>query len=250
MLRRLTRPQFRNAVRDVFGVEVNVADLDADIYNSGFATAGASAVVTSERGVEQYNSTIEDAVNAVFADPSRRAQFIGCTPSGQAGDPCVRGYIQTLGLRAWRRPLTSTELDRFVALASKAATDLGNAVEGARWATVALFTSPSFLYRAELGTTTNGSLRYTGYETAARLSFLIWSRALRSRHRRTDVDDVSGAVVACEWPARRDSRQGRILVAIREPERGVAHPAWQVHPRGADLSDHPAAPAGREHLAS
>jgi hypothetical protein len=175
MLRRLTRPQFRNAVRDVFGVEVNIADLDADTYNSGFATIGASDVVTSERGVEQYNSAIEDAVNAVFADANRRTQFIGCTPTGQPGDPCVRGYAQKLGLRAWRRPLTSMELDRFVALANKAATDLGNAVEGARWATVALFTSPSFLYRAELGTTINGTLRYTGYELAGRLSFLIWN---------------------------------------------------------------------------
>src|SRR5688572_382016 len=135
MLRRLTRPQFRNAVRDVFGVEVNIADLDADTWNAGFATIGASDVVTSERGVEQYHSAIEDAVNALFADANRRAQFIGCTPTGQTGDPCVRGYIQKLGLRAWRRPLTSTELDRFVALANKAATDLGNAIEGARWAT-------------------------------------------------------------------------------------------------------------------
>ena len=175
MLRRLTRPQFRNAVRDVFGVEVNIADLDADTWNSGFATVGASAVVTSERGVEQYNRAIEDAVNAVFTDANRRAQLIGCAPTGQAGDPCVRGYIQKLGLRAWRRPLTSMELDRFVTLANKAATDLGNAIEGARWATVALFASPSFLYRPELGTTTNGTLRYTGYEMAARLSFLIWN---------------------------------------------------------------------------
>jgi hypothetical protein len=175
MLRRLTRPQFRNAVRDVFGVEVNIAELDADTWKEGFATIGASAVVTSERGVEQYNTAIEDAVNTLFADANRRAQFIGCSPSGQAGDPCVRGYIQKLGLRAWRRPLTSLELDRFIALASKAAADLGNAIEGTRWATVALFTSPSFLYRAELGTTTNGTLRYTGYELAGRLAFLLWN---------------------------------------------------------------------------
>lgn len=175
MLRRLTRTQFRNAVRDVFGIEVDVADLDADTWNAGFATIGASSVVTSERGVEQYNSSVETAVNTLFADTNKRALFIGCTPTGQSSDPCVRSYIEKLGLRAWRRPLTSPELDRFVALATKATTDLGNAIEGARWATIALFTSPSFLYRAELGTTTNGALRYTGYEMASRLAFLIWN---------------------------------------------------------------------------
>ena len=175
MVRRLTRIQFRNAVRDVFGVEVNIHDLDADIWNGNFATIGASTVVTSEHGVEQYHTAIENAVNVVFADATKRSQFLGCAPTGQSNDTCVRGFIQKLGLRAWRRPLTTAELDRFVALATKSATDLGNAIDGARWATVALFTSPSFLYRPELGATTSGTLRYTGYEMASRLAFLIWS---------------------------------------------------------------------------
>ncbi len=175
MLRRLTRTQFRNAVRDVFGVEVDIADLDTDTYNAGFAAIGASSVVTSERGVEQYNAAIENAVNTLFADANKRSQFIGCAPTGQNGDPCVRAYIQKLGLRAWRRPLSTEELGRFDALATKAATDLDDPIEGARWATVALFTSPSFLYRAELGTTKNGMLRFTDYEMASRLAFLIWN---------------------------------------------------------------------------
>jgi hypothetical protein len=175
MLRRLTRTQFRNAVRDVFGVEVNIHDLDADSWTGNFASIGAAKVVTSENGVEQYNTAVESAVSTVFADATKRSQLIGCTPTGQANDSCVRGFIQKLGLRAWRRPLTTAELDRFVALAAKTTIDLGNATEGARWATVALFTSPSFLYRPELGATVNGTWRYTGYEMASRLAFLIWS---------------------------------------------------------------------------
>jgi len=175
MLRRLTRTQFRNAVRDVFGVEVNIATLDPDSWNGNFASIGASTIVTSETGVEQYQAAIETAVDTVFADATKRAQLIGCTPTGQTNDTCVRGFMQKLGLRAWRRPLTTAELDRFVALSSKASTDLGAAIEGARWATVALFSSPNFLYRPELGATSNGALRFTGYEMASRLSFLIWN---------------------------------------------------------------------------
>lgn len=176
MLRRLTRTQFRNAVHDVFGVEVDIHELDADSWTGNFATIGAAAVVTSERGVEQYHTAIENAVNAVFDDPSRRAQFIGCTPSGGQDDACVRGFLQALGLRAWRRPLENAELDRLMSVAANAATELGSAVEGARWATVALFTSPNFLYRAELGEpTADGSRRLTGYEMASRLAFLVWN---------------------------------------------------------------------------
>src|SRR4029079_1654813 len=115
-------------------------------------------------------------VNAVFSDATKRSQLIGCTPTGQSNDTCVRGFMQKLGLRAWRRPLDTTELDRLVALAASASTTLGSATEGARWATVALFTSPSFLYRPELGVASgSGALRLSGYEIASRLSFLIWN---------------------------------------------------------------------------
>lgn len=175
-LRRLTRTQFRNAVRDVFGVEVDTGELDSDNYTGNFAVVGAATVVTSERGVEQYQTAIEAAVSAVFDDATKRAAFIGCAPSGAANDTCVRGFLQSLGLRAWRRPLEATELDRLVAIATNASTQLGNPVEGARWATVALFTSPNFLYRPELGAAgADGALRFTAYEQASRLAFLVWN---------------------------------------------------------------------------
>jgi hypothetical protein len=175
-LRRLTRTQFRNAVRDVFGLDVDTNELDSDNYTGNFAVVGASSVVTSERGVEQYQTAIEGAVAGVFGDAAKRAAFVGCTPSGSAGDACVRGFIQTLGLRAWRRPLESAEVDRLAAIATTAATQLGSPFEGARWATVALFTSPHFLYRPELGTAAaDGALRFTAYEQASRLAFLIWN---------------------------------------------------------------------------
>jgi hypothetical protein len=176
MLRRLTRPQFRNAVRDVLGIEVDTSRLDADSWNGNFAVIGASTVVTSETGVERYQAAIEGAVNAVFADDARRAQLLGCIPTGSSPDPCVRGFIETTGLRAWRRPLDAAEVDRLVAVAAMATTELGSAVEGVRWATVALLTSPSFLYRAELGALASGGvLRFTGHEMASRLAFVLWN---------------------------------------------------------------------------
>ena len=176
MLRRLTRTQFRNAVFDVFGFEVNVSELDADSFNGNFAVIGASTVVTSERGVEHYHSAIESAAEAVFSDPARRSAFIGCTPGTGASDACTREFIERMGRRAWRRPLETAEVDRLLAVAANAATELGSALEGVRWATVALFTSPNFLYRAELGAASAaGSLRFTSYETASRLAFLVWN---------------------------------------------------------------------------
>lgn len=175
MLRRLTRAQFRNALRDLLGAEVDVQQLDADSFSGNFAVVGASTVVSSERGVEQYHAAVEEAVSAAFADGARRQALLGCTPSGEAGDSCVRGFIEKLGKRAWRRPLEATEVERLVTLAASAASELKDANEGARWATVAVLQSPNFIYRAELGADAGGQRRYTGHELASRLSFLVWN---------------------------------------------------------------------------
>lgn len=176
MLRRLTRTQFRNALNDVFGYLVDVNNLDADSWTDNMATVGASVVVTSDQGAEQYNTAVESAADAVFSDATKRSQLIGCTPTGQSNDTCLRGFLQKLGQRAWRRPLESGELDNLASVAANAATTLGSAAEGARWATVALFESPNFLYRPELGAAaSNGTRRFTAYEMAGRLSFLIWN---------------------------------------------------------------------------
>ncbi len=174
MLRRLTRTQFRNAMSDLLGVNVDTSALDADSYHGEFATVGASTVVTSSRGVELYQTAVEAAVNDVFDDDARRTEFMGCTPVA-ADDACVRGFVEALGRRAWRRPLETAEIERLVGVARTADTELGSSVEGARWATVAMLASPNFLYRPELGVPADGANRLTGYEMASRLSFLLWN---------------------------------------------------------------------------
>jgi len=176
MLRRLTRAQFGNALRDLLGVEVNTSEIDPDSWDGDFAVIGASAVVTSENGVEQYHAAIEGALNTVFADNTKRAQLLGCAPSGTSNDACLRGFLSTTGRRAWRRPLETDEIEQLASIAALASTTLGSAIEGARWASVALFSSPNFLYRAELGANgPDGVMRLTDYEMASRLSFLVWN---------------------------------------------------------------------------
>jgi hypothetical protein len=176
MLRRLTQTQFRNSIRDLLGVQVDTADLQADDWTGGFAVIGASILSTSEDGVVAFQKQIESAVNTVMSDSAKRQALLGCTPTGTANDACIKGFAQSFGLRAWRRPLATAEVDRIAAVATKAATDLGSPVEGARWATVAILNSPNFLYRSELGAADpKGGLRFTGHEMASRLSFLIWN---------------------------------------------------------------------------
>jgi hypothetical protein len=175
MLRRLTRTQYRNSIFDLFGIEVDTLMLDSDGYSGDFAATGAAKVVTSNLGAEQYQSMAEQVVEQIFADDLRRQELVGCTPSA-GDDECTSGYLERLGRRAWRRPVSSEELLRLLDVSRLAATELEAPIEGAKWATVAIIGSPNFIYRPELGAPdAEGTLRISNYEMAARLSFLLWN---------------------------------------------------------------------------
>src|SRR5204863_5749547 len=93
MLRRLTVPQFHNAIRDLLGFEVDTSKLDADSYAHGnSATISAAFAHTPEPSVLRYHAAIEAAVDSVFVDATKRAALLGCTPTGTANDACIRGF--------------------------------------------------------------------------------------------------------------------------------------------------------------
>ncbi len=233
-LRRLTATQFRNTVSDIFGVTVDTTELDSDNWNADFAVIGAATVVTSERGVEQYHSAIEAAANAVFDDVDRQRQFTGCDADLPIEDPCVGNFIERMGRRAWRRPLDASELERLWNIARAVADDFDAPQEGLRWTTVALFTSPHFLYRTELGTPKPaGGMALTGYEMASRLAFLIGNSApddvLLDDAAKGALDTADGVRVAAERLL--SSSRGRAAVGA------FAEEYLQLHRVGTQAKD-------------
>lgn len=173
-LRRLTRTQFANSISDLLGVTIDLEQLEADSHSGHFSTIGASTVTTSPLGAEQYLTAVEGAVGEAFADEASWVSFLGCTPVA-LDTSCFSSFLQSVGTRAWRRPLTTEETDALLAVASTAETELGSALEGTRWGTVALLSSMHFVYRPELGSMGGAGLRISGYEMAMRLSFLIYN---------------------------------------------------------------------------
>lgn len=175
-LRRLTATQFRNSLRDLLGVsEASIGAVEPDSRTSGFTVIDAAKAVSSDVAVEKYDAAVVGAVESVFADAAKRAQLLGCAPAlGNAEDACLRSYLERFGRRAWRRPLSPVELDRYIALATSGAAQLGAPLAGYEAASVGLLTSPNHLYRFEAGERgADGKHRYTSYELAARLAFLI-----------------------------------------------------------------------------
>jgi mono/diheme cytochrome c family protein len=108
--------------------------------------------------------------------PSRRKIFT-CAPSAAtAEEPCARRILSTLARRAYRRPVTSHDVDAIMAFYTKGRTG-GSFDTGIQVAIERLLASPDFLFRVEEdNAAANGRpYRVSDVELASRLSFFLWS---------------------------------------------------------------------------
>jgi hypothetical protein len=177
--RRLTTSEFRNSVTDLLG-PVTIGEIEPDSWSAGFATVGASEVSLSATGVEKYQNVIDAMTTEVFANTARRDQLVGCVPANAQDSACFRSYITRFGRLAWRRTLTTAQIDRYVQLAGSLSTTLGDVWQGVRQTTNALLGSPYFLYRAERGKPTPADAKvwaYSSFEMASRLSYFLTNTA-------------------------------------------------------------------------
>jgi len=175
VLPRLTADQYRNSLEVVLGPGQPVVALEPDTNPYLFFNIGATSTTLSELGTQQYEEAADLITQDIFGDPDQRLALVGCEPAAP-GDPCVQGFLEEFGRRAYRRPLLPDELLRW----QQITVDLGtpDAWEGLRLAVAGMLQSPHFLYRVELGEPDPDRpdrLRYTAFEMASRLSFLLWN---------------------------------------------------------------------------
>jgi hypothetical protein len=184
-LRTLTPTQYAASVRTVLGLPMDDA---APVRAIG---QWATAIAASRGGfapttVEAYEGAAREIVRYVFEDPARRAALVPCEPEASATDSCTSEVLARIGRRAYRRPLTDDELTRWRALSASIGVSLGDPHLGLEHALTGLLQSAHFLYRVELGENdpasphlmTSGApvrVRYSSYEMATRLAYLLWS---------------------------------------------------------------------------
>lgn len=173
-LRRLSVREYNNVVRDLLGDDSRPADrFVADSYQNGYDNGSAGLAVQSDH-VLGYQRAAEELAQSAVKD--RMARLLGgCDVAKQGEAVCADAFIDGFVPRAFRRPLTATELDRLrkVFIAELAADGFTMAVQ-----TVleVVLQSPQFLYREELGaaaSTASGPVQLTDYEIASELSFLL-----------------------------------------------------------------------------
>jgi len=176
-MHRLTRSQYENTLRDLFGPIELPPDLETDTLLHGFSNVAAGSITISPLAAEQFEAAAYHVTGQVFADPARRVALLGCTPKA-GDDACARGFVEELGLRAWRRPLATDELDQLLSLSGQLAGTLDDPWKGLEFAVAAILQSPHFLFRIERGQPDPdhpSRLALTSWEMASRLSYLIWN---------------------------------------------------------------------------
>lgn len=200
-LRLLTPTQYQSSILDVLGP---VAAPAVGQWRSSLAAAQGGVAAAA---VEDYEEAAHAVTTELFTNPELRAALTGCEPTTASDDACVAATLETLGRRAWRRPLTEDEITRWAAVASSTADLLGgDPWIGLQHAVAGLLQSPNFLYRVELGTPVSDDqpylVRLDAYELASRLSYLVWNTtpddALLDAAAAGDLDSSAGIATAVD----------------------------------------------------
>ncbi len=177
-LHKITASAFASSLRELLGSDVPLLPVEQDLDRDGFFSVGNSTVAISPAGIVQYEAAIGAATEYVFADAARAAKVLSCMPQSGADAACAQTALGQFGRRAFRRPLSEAELNRFGGVFSAIADEAGSVLEGLRYSASAILQSPSFLYRVELGAASaadGGRSKFTSFEMASRLSAVLWN---------------------------------------------------------------------------
>ena len=177
---RLSHVQWENTVTDLFRLAEPpglAQGFDSDPPLGRFDNNVERLKVTS--GLWQdYQRAAENMAARVIADPVVLSTVV---PADLPADPdaAARAFIESFGARAFRRPLTAPEIDRYAALFPEGAVHFASGddfLDGVQITLEAMLQSPHFVYRVESSNTQeNGRIRLSGYEIASRLSYLFWN---------------------------------------------------------------------------
>lgn len=170
-VRRLTQSEIFNSIRDVLGVELTQ---EASGFEKETITGFSTDVTALIPNFEFTRSSIDlgETVAAKIQDRAAFAQkFGGCNAYGEA---CEKAFVEGLGLRLLRRPLTEAQVARYRKILADAKEQKLSFADATQYVLHAMLASASFLYRLEpeVG---DGSYRgLDDYEVASRLSFALW----------------------------------------------------------------------------
>ena len=172
-VRRLTNVEYDNTVRDLLGGNIpQLPEQPSDAVLKGSFENDALSLGPSDVRIARYETAAMALGEHAANNGASRDRVLPCEADSAE---CGMEFVESFGKRAFRRPLTNDELDRWSGFFESQRTEID--FDAAVQLTVAaMLQTPHFLYRLEnQASEINGDqLELSQHELASRLSYLLW----------------------------------------------------------------------------
>ena len=189
------RMEYNNTVRDLFGVDLHPSDLlpSEGGGGEGFDNTGATLFTTPVL-MEKYLEAAELVLGTIFPGPVASAKDQKSTPleadqlqairnkllsaapdHTKSGSEAARLVLASVLPRAFRRPVTAKEIERYLSIFEKAAQRGASYEQALKVALKGVLISPSFLFLIETPAEKKGPFQLGQYEMASHLSYFLWA---------------------------------------------------------------------------
>lgn len=176
---RLTATQHENVVQDVLGVKLDALTLaiaGGGIVQEQPSTGLFRNGADGQAAADDYPLAFAKLAAAIATRVDLAAITATFAPCSGTQAECERTFVEQLGKRLFRRPLSERESAAFSKLHSLLVVEGLSAEQAQRSVLEAMLQAPAFVFRLERELSGPlGQKRYLdGYELASRLSFFLW----------------------------------------------------------------------------
>jgi len=220
---RLSYEEYDRVLKDLLHLPVDATpNFPAEQPSLG-PYVGYADLRVNERLFAELEHSATSLAEQVVSTPTAYAAVVGCEPTATG---CRDQFLDSFGLRAFRRPLSGPEHSRYASIFDRGAQLVasGDAFrDGVQLTLQAMLQSPKLLYRVETGdgTTDAAGARLSSFELATRLSFMLAGTT-------PDADLLAAAQAGTLSSADGIAVQARRLVASPDFERRALsfHERW------------------------
>lgn len=178
VIRRLTRVEYGNTLRDLYGVDPSIADrLPEETVGEGYLNS--ISPLQSELFLDLANKVVEQVVapEGKAPTPVQKRLFGKAPTEGADLREVARKVARSLARDAYRRPASDAELDVLVDVYDLARENKLNHTASLGLMLKAVLVSPQFLFITPAGEARSDEpiVRLDDHHLATRLSYLLWS---------------------------------------------------------------------------
>jgi hypothetical protein len=178
VIRRLTKVEYGNTLRDLFGVDPSVArELPDEVLGAGYLNT--LSPLHSEQYLEIANEVLNRILSPNDAPPTELQKRLFGEPPAPGSDAraAARTVARSLACSAYRRPASEAELDVLLRVFDLAIKNKVAYPAALRLMFKAVLVSPQFLFITPAREAESGRDITTldDYQLASRLSYLLWA---------------------------------------------------------------------------